>query len=179
MSEESIKHVQWIFSGAGILVITWFIAWVKKTKLTTIKDKVSKAHGFLISIFCSKSVTIQKVKIDIRPRHNPFELWLNEDLPKSKFWLMGVNFNSFDITIKQVIIEFNYGAMNATCNTFLQGRDIGKHSINEVILVEDNLTGEQADYIAGFNDEPNCIVRIKAILKTPTKEVIYQGKSMK
>ncbi|WP_155735714.1 hypothetical protein [Pseudoalteromonas luteoviolacea] len=113
----------------------------KKTKLTTIKDKLSKAHGFLVSIFCSKTV----------------------------------NFNSFDITIKQVMIEFNYGGMHAACNTFLQGRDIGKHSINDVILVEDNLTGEQADYIAGFNDEPNCIVRIKAILKAPTKEVIYES----
>ena len=47
--------------------------------------------------------------MDLRSRNEPFELWLH-DLPKSRIWVTMVNLNPFDISIKQVTVEFTYGA---------------------------------------------------------------------
>ena len=174
MFELLINHKEWIFSGIGVLVAGGVIALIKKMKFSIVNKSISFVYGFLISLFRSKEDILKGINIDLRPRNEPFELWLH-DLPKSQFWLRGVNLNPFNIAIKQITIEFNYGGMSAKCNEFLHKRYLLSQSINDAILVEDNLTGDQADYIAGYEDDPRCRITIKALLKTPAKEVLYEN----
>jgi hypothetical protein len=174
MLEVLFNHKEWIFSGIGIVILSGLFTLVRKMKFSTLGSALSKFYGVLISLFRSSEDITKNINIDLRPRNRPFELWLH-DLPKSQFWLRGTNFNSFDISIKQITIEYNYGGMSAKCNSFLHGRHLLKLSINDAILVEDSLTGDQADYIAGYQDEPRCNVSIKAVLKTPSKDIFYEN----
>ncbi|GGI71916.1 hypothetical protein [Shewanella gelidii] len=175
MFEELMNHKEWIFSGLGIVVVGGLITIIKKVKFSSLRKRASSLYGVLASVFKSNEDILKNINIDLRPRNEPFELWLH-DLPKSQFWLRGVNLNPFDIEIKQISIEFNYGGMSAKCNEFLHDRYLHGLSINDAILVEDDLTGEQADYIAEYEDNPRSKVTIKAVLKTPSKEVLYENR---
>ncbi|MEZ7205340.1 hypothetical protein [Pseudoalteromonas sp. DY56-GL79] len=177
MMEMLMEHKEWLFSGIGVFVLGLFIKVGSKVILKGIIQTIVRAISNLISIFYAKSYTVKKINIDLRPRHKPFELWLGE-LPKFKFWLRGANFNPFDITIKQITIEFNYGGVNVKCDNFIHRCIVPRLSLNDVILVEGNLTAEQADHIAGLEDGQSCQVSIKAVLKTPTKEITYEHNYM-
>lgn len=174
MLEEIMNHKEWIFSGIGVVIVGGIVATIKKMKFSVLGKRISSIYGVLVSLFRSKEGIVRGINIDLRPRNRPFELWLH-DLPKSQFWLRGVNLNPFKVTIKQISVEFNYGGMSAKCNEFLHDRCLQSLSINDVILVEGTLTGDQADYIAGYDDDPRCRITIKAVLKTPSKEVLYEN----
>lgn len=174
MIDELLNHKEWIFSGVGIVLLGGLVTLLKKMKFSSIGEFFSKIYGVALSLFRSKKDIVKCINIDLRPRNEPFELWLH-DLPKSQFWLRGVNLNPFNLAIKQITIEFNYGGMSAKSNEFLHDRYMPKNSISDAILIEDDLTGEQADYIAGYEEDPRCRVSIKAILKSPTKEVLYEN----
>ncbi|WP_419147222.1 hypothetical protein [Pseudoalteromonas 'SMAR'] len=133
MIEMLMDHKEWIFSGIGVVLLAWL------AKLN------------VISLFYLESHTANNMNIDLRPRHKPFELWL-DGLPKFKLWLRGANFNPFDITIKQITIEFNYGGVDVKCDNFIHRCIVPRLSFNDVILVEGNLTAEQADHIAGLEN---------------------------
>ncbi|KNC66115.1 hypothetical protein [Pseudoalteromonas ardens] len=177
MIEMLMDHKEWIFSGIGVFFFTLFRKRDVSQVLKIFASAAATVYTHLISVFYPKSLVVTKVNIDLRPRHKPFELWLNE-LPKCKLWLRGINFNSFDITIKHITIEFNYGGVNVKCDNFMHRCVVPRLSFNDVILFEGNLTTEQADYIAGLEDGQSCHVSIKAVLKTPTKEITYEHSYM-
>jgi hypothetical protein len=174
MLEWFIEQKDWIFSGIGIVIISFSITFVRKMKFSSLGNFMSRVYGVFISFLRSDEDITKNINIDLRPRNSPFEIYL-DDLPKSKFWLRGLNFNPFEISIKHITIEYSYGGMTAKCSSFLHGCTLPKLSINDVILVDDGISSEQADYIAGFQDESRCTVIIKAVLKTPSKEISYES----
>ena len=177
MIEMLMDHKEWIFSGIGVALLAWFAKLNVKAILKVLIKVIVKTYSNVISIFYLESHIANNMNIDLRPRHKPFELWL-DGLPKFKLWLRGVNFNPFDITIKQITIEFNYGGVNVKCDNFIHRCIVPRLSFNDVILVEGNLTAEQADHIAGLEGGQSCHVCIKAVLKTPTKEITYEHNYM-
>ena len=168
-----IEGKEWLFSGVGIVVILSFCKFFKSMKFLRIGQRLRKVSAFLSSRMRKKEDIVGYLRMDLRSRNEPFELWLH-DLPKSRIWLTIVNLNPFDISIKQVTVKFTYGAISSETTTVFHGKQIDRLSVDDCILIEGALTGEQANHVANFMDDPMCRISIKATIKTPSKEVIYE-----
>ena len=177
MIAQILEHKEWLFSGVGVVLALSFLNLLKNMKFSLIGQRLRKVAEFFSSLMRSKEDIVEGLRMDMRLRHESFELWLHE-LPKSTIWLTMVNLNPFDITIKQVTVKFTYGAVSSEATTVFHDKRINRLSVNDSILVEDSLTGEQADHVAGFLDDPICRISIKATIKTPSKEVIYERNNL-
>ncbi|ASG01624.1 hypothetical protein CEG15_15810 [Vibrio anguillarum] len=177
MIDQIIEHKEWLFSGVGVVLALSLLNFLKSMKFSLIGQRLRKVSEFLSSLMRSKEDIVDDFRMDLRSRHEPFELWLH-DLPKSTIWLTIVNLNPFDVSIKQITVRFTYGAVSSEATTVFHDKRINRLSVNDSILVEDTLTGEQADHIASFLDDPMCRISIKATIKTPSKEVIYERNNL-
>jgi len=176
MIEDILNNLDWLFSGIGVVVLGAIITLLRRAKLPVLSKPFLIIHEWISSVFSSDKKVSNRINLDLRPRHRPFEIQLGE-LPKSRFWIRCINFNSFRLKLKQVTIETYYHGTILHMNTFYHDRFIEKKSIDDVVLVEDNLTGEQADFIAkhGIESISDCTVYIKAVFQSPTKEVTYEN----
>ncbi|WP_018984918.1 hypothetical protein [Salinimonas chungwhensis] len=177
MIEILKDNIEWIFSGVGLVVLGSIISWAGKIKFSVIGKQLSKLYSLVIMSCCSKESILKRVDIDIRARNKPFELWLHE-LPQCRIWLRATNLNRFDISIKKISIEYNYGGLGLLSTTTFNARTLDKQSIDNSFLVEDKLSQDDANYIAEYIDEPRCCATITATIKAGFKEIIYQNRSM-
>lgn len=174
MTEGILNNIEWIFSGVGVVVGIATLNFVRKLKFSAPARMLNLSSEYVVSSFRSSEDVASNIDIDFRPRHSPFELWLHE-LPRSQAWLRVTNLNPFTLTLKSITLEFGYGGLSARSKNDYHNQSIKRHSINNGILVEGDLTGEQADYIAKLQDNPQCRVSIKATFKSPSKEIFYEN----
>ena len=147
---------------------------IRKLKFSAPARFLTRASEYIVSLFRSSEDIAKSIDIDLRPRNAPFELWLHE-LPRSQAWLRVINLNPFSVCVKSISLEFGYGGLTAKSKNDYHNQEVEKYSINNGILVEGDLTGEQADYIAKYQENPQCRVSIKATFKSPSKEIYYEN----
>lgn len=174
MIDGILNNIEWLFSGVGVVIGIAVLNFIRKLKFSAPARLLNRASEYIVSSFRSSEDIARCIDIDIRPRHAPFELWLHE-LPRSQVWLRVINLNPFSVSIKSISLEFGYGGLTAKSKNDYHDQKIEKYSINNGMLVEGDLTGEQADYIAKYQENPQCRVSIKAILKSPSKEIYYEN----
>ncbi len=174
MIEGILNNIEWLFSGVGVVVGIAILNFILKLKFSGPANILNRVSEYIVSSFRSSEDIANNIDIDLRPRHTPFELWLHE-LPKTQAWLRVTNLNPFTLTLKSISLEFGYGGLTAKSKNDHYNQNIEKYSINNGILVEGDLTGEQADYIAKYQENPQCRVSIKATFKSPSKEVFYEN----
>lgn len=174
MLEGIFDNVEWLFSGIGVVIGIAVLNFMRKLKLSAPAQFLSRISEYVISIFRSSEDIAKSLNLDLRPRHDPFELWLHE-LPRCQAWIRIVNLNPFSISIKSISLEFGYGGLTSKSKTDFHNQRVDKYSMLDGVLVEGNLTGEQADYIAKYSENPQCRITIRAILKSPSKEISYEN----
>lgn len=174
MIEGILNNIEWLFSGIGVIVGIAFLNFIRKIKFSAPVRILTNASECIVSLFKSSEDISNCIDIDIRPRNAPFELWLHE-LPRSQAWLRVTNLNPFSVSIKVISLEFGYGGLTAKSKNDYHNLKVDKYSINNGVLVEGDLTGDQADYIAKYQENPQCRLSIKATIKTPLKEVYYEN----
>lgn len=169
-----LDNIEWLFSGIGVVIAIAFLNFIRKLKFSAPARLIAGVSEYIVSSFRSSEDIAKCIDIDLRPRNTPFELWLHE-LPRSQAWLKITNLNPFSISIKSISIEFGYGGLTAKSRNDEHNYKIEKYSINDGLLVEGDLTGDQADYIAKYQENPQCRISIKATLKAPSKEIYYEN----
>lgn len=169
-----LNNVEWLFSGIGVVIGIAILGFVRKLRFSAPLQVLSRISEYIISLFRSPEDIAKCLNLDLRPRHDPFELWLHE-LPRSQAWLRFINLNPFSLSIKSISLEFGYGGLTAKLKTDFHNQRIEKYSMLDGLLVEGDLTGEQADYIAKYQETPQCRITVRAILKSPSKEVPYEN----
>lgn len=174
MPEEISKNIEWLFSGAGVVIGLAILNYIRKIKFSAPAKFINFTSEYITSLLKSSEDISKNINIDMRPRHVPIELWVHE-LPKNQAWLRIINLNPFALTIKNISIEFVYGGMPGKSRSDYHDITIGKYSIYEDILVEGNLTSEQADYIVQYKDNPQFRAIIRATFKSPSKGITYES----
>ncbi|UTA48258.1 hypothetical protein L1F30_01650 [Simiduia sp. 21SJ11W-1] len=174
MFEELLNNIEWLFSGLGVVIGIAALNFIRKLKFSAPAKFLTHISEYLVSLFRSSEDIAKNVDLDLRPRNTPFELWLHE-LPRIQAWLKVINLNPFSLSIKNISLEFGYGGLTAKSKTDFHDLKVEKYSVHDGILAEGDLTGEQADYIAKYQDNPQCRITIRATLKSPSKEISYEN----
>lgn len=174
MIQAILDNIEWLFSGIGVVLAIAFLNFIRTLKFSAPARLIAGVSEYIVSSFRSSEDIAKCIDIDLRPRNTPFELWLHE-LPRSQAWLKITNLNPFSISIKSISIEFGYGGLTSKLRNDEHNYKIEKYSINGGLLVEGDLTGDQADYIAKYQENPQCRISIKATLKAPSKEIYYEN----
>ncbi len=174
MLVEILENIDWMFSGIGVVVGIALLNFFRKVRFTAPAKAINFLAEFISSLLRSSEDISKNIEIDLRPRHDPFELWLH-DLPKCQTWLRVINLNPFPLDLKDISLEFNFGGMSAKARSEYHDQKVGKSTICDGVLVEGDLTGEQADYIAKYEDNPQCRITIRATFKAQSKEVKYEN----
>ena len=174
MIEATLENVTWLFSGVGLVAAVAALKFLRGLKFSAPAKFLTRVSEYIISAFRSSEDIAEGLNLDLRPRSNPLELWLHE-LPKSQVWIRVVNLNPLSLGIKSISLEFAYGGLISKSKVDLHRKVVHKHSMLDRLLVVGDLTGEQADYIAGYMEDPQCRIIIRAVFKAPFKEVCYES----
>lgn len=164
------ENKEWLFSGAGILVLTIIFSFIRKASKKEIQDSKQ-----LMNIYClvpnsvlrrqfSEQRINKLVNIDLMPRGESAKLNLCE-LPICQVWLCVVNHSPFSIEFESIKGELNYNG----CRVSIENSDhtnISPHSTNDTVLLEGPLTGEQAIHCSRENKQPYVLLTIKARMRT-------------
>ena len=174
MIEKIINNIDWIFSGIGLAIGAVLLNFIRKLQFSALSKLLARISGYIVSVLRSPDDISKNINIDLRPRHDPLELWLHE-LPKSQAWLKVANLNPFALALKSISLEIGYGGLVAKAKSDFHNQTIDKYTIVNNVLVEGELTGDQADYIVKYQENPRCRISIKAVFSSPSKEVFYEN----
>ena len=149
-----------MFSGVGVTALVITVSYLYKS----LKEKETKIDVFTIESPQAKSIISlysllpsfilkrlfpevrvnSSIKIDIVPGAESIRLNLGE-LPSCQIWMQVTNHLPFDIIIENIKANLNYNGcvINVEATDHI---DISKHCSIYSILLEGNLTGEQANH---------------------------------
>lgn len=165
MLEFISENKEWMFSGVGVTAIVIIWSLLRKSPQTKevradIFSYVHREPTSIISLYSLIPNFILKwrfpeirvnssIYIDVRPGAESIRLNLGE-LPTCQVWLQVTNHLPFNIVIENIKTNFNYNGcvINVEATDHI---DIAKHSSSYSVLLEGNLTGEQANHCSKNN----------------------------
>ena len=171
MYELLVENKEWLFSGAGLIVLsivtTFFINVYKKSE-KGVSKKLFNIYNVLPDFILKRRFSEERLNrflnVDLRPRDESAKLNLGE-LPTCQIWVSVVNHSPFNIEIESIKGEFNYNG----CSINLGNREhlnISSHSTNDSVLLEGMLTDNQAEHCSQEREELHVSLIIKIRMRT-------------
>ena len=180
MFDSIVENKEWLFSGVGISALALIIAAVvfiykfivgRKEKLegSAITDNdYFDCYRYVPDYFLRRSFSehkvISHVKMDVRSRGDSVNLRLGQ-LPTCEVWLQVINHTPFPLDVETIKGVLNYNG----CSINIENKhhiDIDRHSTIDSVLLEGDLTGEQAEHCSIDKDKTYTSLTLHSRIRT-------------